>query len=454
MKAQKIITIITIIIIILIICMASFLGIYKKGEYSVKNIVPSYILGMEFEGGRIVDFEVDDTVESTTIYDEDGNEVTEEEDGVEYTEENGYTIVENKVNSDDVLTQENYELCKEILIKRLNALGAEQYYIRQSEDGNIQIELTEDDNTDDIIYYLQSLGTFELIDSETEEVLLDNSYIKTTNVVYGQSDTQTTVYLQIEFNKEGKEKLKEISEIYVSTTTETTNEDGETEETETTKNVSILFDGETYDETYFGETITDGTLNIQIGYSSDTDILNEYILAAEELSIVLNSGVLPITYNVTGYSVSATIENEEITIGICVAIILLAILLIYSIIRFKVKGLLVMLLEIGYISLLLLALRYTNIKLTLEGAMAIVVSAVLNYMYIYKTFNNLKDDFIKVTTSKFAIKIVPIYIIAVVFTFNNIANISSLGMTLVWGILMMYLFNLILTNIMVKTIRE
>lgn len=113
-----------------------------------------------------------------------------------------------------------------------------------------------------------------------------------------------------------------------------------------------------------------------------------------------------------------------------------------------------MILEIGYISLLLLALRYTNIKLTIEGMMAIVVSAILNYMYLYKAFNNLEDNFIKETTAKFAIKIIPVYIVAVVFTFNSIANISSLGMTLVWGIIMMYLYNLILTQIIVKTIRE
>lgn len=454
MKAQKIITIITIIILILIICLASFLGIYKKEEYSVKNTVPNYILGMELESSRIVNFEVDNTVESTTIYDADGNEITEQEEGVEYTEENGYTIVENKVNSDEVLTQENYNLCKKILTDRLNALGAEQFYIRQNDNGNIQIETTESDNTDEIIYNLQSPGTFELIDSETEEVLLDNSYIKDTNVVYGQTDTQNTVYLQIKFNKEGKQKLEEISKTYISTTTQTTNEDGETQDTETTKNVSILFDGETYNETYFGEPITDGTLNIQIGSSSDAELLNEYVLVANELSAVLNTGVLPITYNVTGYTASAIIGNEEITIAIYVVIILLVALLIYSIIKLKTKGILLMILEIGYISLLLLALRYTNIKLTIEGMMAIVVSAILNYMYLYKAFNNLEDNFIKETTAKFAIKIIPVYIVAVVFTFNSIANISSLGMTLVWGIIMMYLYNLILTQIIVKTIRE
>lgn len=417
MKTQKVITIITILILIIIICLASFLGIYQKKEYSVKNIVPNYILGMQLDKSRIVNLEVDTTDES-------------------------------------VLTQENYDLSAKIIKKRLKDLETQEYNIRQSNNGNIQIEMAENDSTDEIIYNLQSKGTFELIDSESKEVLLNNDFIKDTDVAYGQTETQNTVYLQIKFNKEGKQKLEEISKTYIQTTTQSTNEEGEVEETESTKNVTILFDGQEYNETYFGEPITDGILNIQIGTSADMDILNQYVLVAEELSVILNSGVLPLTYNVTQYSTSSIIENKEIEIAIYVVIALLVILLVYSIVKFKLKGLLVFILEIGYISLLLLALRYTNIKLTLEGIIAIFVSSIINYLYLYDGFKNIENNFVKETTAKFAIKIIPMYIIAVGFTFNSIANISSLGMTLVWGILTMYLYNLILTRIALKTIQK
>ena len=417
MKTQKVITIITILILIIIICLASFLGIYQKKEYSVKNIVPNYILGMQLDKSRIVNLEVDTTDES-------------------------------------VLTQENYDLSAKIIKKRLKDLETQEYNIRQSNNGNIQIEMAENDSTDEIIYNLQSKGTFELIDSESKEVLLNNDFIKDTDVAYGQTETQNTVYLQIKFNKEGKQKLEEISKTYIQTTTQSTNEEGEVEETESTKNVTILFDGQEYNETYFGEPITDGILNIQIGTSADMDILNQYVLVAEELSVILNSGVLPLTYNVTQYSTSSIIENKEIEIAIYVVIALLVILLVYSIVKFKLKGLLVFILEIGYIYLILLALRYTNIKLTLEGIIAIFVSSIINYLYLYDGFKNIENNFVKETTAKFAIKIIPMYIIAVVFTFNSIANISSLGMTLVWGILTMYLYNLILTRIALKTIQK
>lgn len=454
MKPQKIITIITVILLVIIITLASCLGIYKKEEYKVANKVPDYILGMEFTNSRIVNFEIDKTAE-TQIYDQDGNEVTQKEEGVEYTEENGYTVVENKVNSDEVLTQENYDLSKKILKNRLNALEAEQYKIKADvSTGNIQIEMTEDDETDSIISILSQRGVFELKDNETNEVLLNNSYINNAKVVYGQTDTGNTVYLQIKFNKEGKKKLQEISQKYISTTTQVENEEGELEDKTETKEVAIVFDGETYRTTYFGDTITDGTLNIAIGEGSDSATLSKYVGYANQMAVILNSGVLPITYNVSGYTISSAITKAHFDVLIYIVIAVLLIIIIYSVVRLKSKGILVAILEVGYISLLLLALRYTNIKITLEGIVGIIISIVLNYMYVYVAFKELDKNFIKETTARYALKLIPIYILAIVFTFNSIANISSLGMTLVWGIITMYLYNLTLTQIMVRTIEK
>lgn len=418
MKVQKVITIITIILLVVIITLASFLGIYKKEEYRVANKVPKYILGMEFSNSRIVNFEISDE------------------------------------NNNEVLTDDNYELAKRIIKKRLNDLKAEQYNIRQNNNGSIQIEMAENDNTDTIISNLAQKGVFELKDNETNEVLLSNSHIEKCNVVYGQAQTGNTVYLQIKFNKEGANKLQEISQKYVSTTTKVANENGELEDKEDAKEVAIVFDGETYRTTYFGDTITDGTLNVAMGTGNDAVTLNQYANTASQMAIVLNSGALPITYSVTGYLVSSTISNIELDILMYIAIAILLVMIVYSILKLKSKGILVTILEIGYISFLLLALRYTNVKITLEGTVGIIASTILNYMYIYSAFKNSGNSFIKDITAKFALKLIPIYILAIVFTFNSIANISSLGMTLVWGIITMYLYNLILTQITVRTVEN
>lgn len=418
MKAQKVITIITIILLVVIITLASFLGIYKKEEFRVSNKVPDYILGMEFTNSRIVDFRVSDE------------------------------------NNNEVLTPDNYNLSKKILKNRLNSLRAEQYNIREdASTGNIQVQMTENDDTQTIISNLAQRGAFELKDNETNEVLLTNNDIDNSKVVYGQTDTANAVYLQIKFNKEGARKLQEISQKYIATTAQVANENGELEDQEETKEVAIVFDGETYRTTYFGDTITDGTLNVAMGTGSDAATLNQYAETASQMAIVLNSGVLPIVYNTSGYQISSSIEKADFNILMYIAIAVLLIMTVYSVVKLKSKGILVVILEIGYISFLLLALRYTNIKITLEGFVGIIASIVLSYMYIYLAFKNSSDNFVKDTTTKFALKLTPIYIIAIVFTFNSIANISSLGMTLVWGIITMYLYNLILTQITVKVVK-
>ena len=144
MKAHKIITITTIILAIIIISIASFGGIYKLKEYKVVNVVPDYLLGMKFNNSRVANFTVSNEIAETKIYDKDGNEVTEKQEGVEYTEENGYTTVETKVNSEESLTTSNYKLAKKILEKRLKDLRAEQYTIKLDEkNGNIQVETSE-----------------------------------------------------------------------------------------------------------------------------------------------------------------------------------------------------------------------------------------------------------------------------------------------------------------------
>lgn len=451
MKAYKIITIISVILLIAIISVASFSGIYKLKDYKVREVVPEYILGMEFTNSRIVELKVDTSVKETKIYDKEGNEITEQQEGVEYTEENGYTVIENKVNPDDKLNKENYERAKEIIISRLVKLGTEQYTIRQDlNNGNIQIQMTENDNTDNIISNLTKEGTFELADSETKEVLIDSSRMKSAEVVYGQADTGTTVYLQIKLDKEGKRKLEEISKIYTQSVVQTTNEEGETEESTETKKVDLILNGETYNSTYFGDTLSNGILNIPMGTSSDSSSLQEYVNTAKQMSIVLSNGTLPITYTEEDYVLNNNLDLINNKTVLVIAITIFVIAIIFLIVKLKLKGILAVILEVGYVAFLLLALRYTNTKITLEGIIGIGISIILTYIYIYKAFKENSSNFIKGVTRKFGLSLIPVYLVAIIFTFNSIANIFSLGMTLVWGIITMYLYNLTLTQLVIK----
>ena len=137
-----------------------------------------------------------------------------------------------------------------------------------------------------------------------------------------------------------------------------------------------------------------------------------------------------------------------------VVLAIFAISLIYFVIKLKLKGLLAAVLQIGYTALLLLTLRYTNVVISLEGIVGILVGIILNYMFIYFAFKNVEGNFVKDIMAKFAVRLIPIYIIAIVFTFNRLANIASLGMTLVWGLIILYVYNLIFTQVTLKEIKK
>ena len=456
MKAYKILTIISIIVLILIITAACFFGVYKLKDYRVKNVVPDYIFGKEFSKSRTVNLEVASSTETTKIYDKDGNEITEKEEGIEYTEENGYTTVVTKVNPEDVLNIENFEESKKIIKRRLKGLRTEQYTINLNEEtGAIDLDITDNDETDKILSLITSTGIFEVKDSETEEVLLDNSMVKSTSVVYGQTDSSnTTVYLKVKFNKEGTKKLEEMSKIYVETTVQKTNENGETEDSTESKDVSIYLNGEEIRTTHFGDTLNNGILNIPIGAASDNSTLQQYITSAKEMSVIIDSGIMPIVYNQTNSVKDNSInifENKIVVYSVAAIAVLAA---IYLIIRLKLKGILAIILEIGYISLLLLTIRYTNVKIAIGGIIGIAISIILNYLYTYFAFKNTESDFIKDVTAKFALRMIPFYVIAIVFSFIRILQLSSLGMTLFWGIVIMYIYNLVLTQITINTIKD
>lgn len=255
MKAYQKITIITLMLLVAIIIAICFGGIYKLQDYKVIKITPKYLLGMEFSNSKILNFEVDTTSTQKTIYDSNGN-VVNQETGVEYKETDGYKTVEENVNNSKNLTEENYKISKNILIERLKSLEAKQYNIRQNENGNIVVEIPENDDSDNISKYLIQNGKFEIIDDETNAVLMDNSSIEKALIVYSSDENETAntkVYLQIKFNEVGTIKLEAISQIYVETKTELTETTGTTD---STKKVSIQFDGTTYMTTYFGETMT------------------------------------------------------------------------------------------------------------------------------------------------------------------------------------------------------
>lgn len=455
---MKKIKILTITLAIIAITMIAFFGIYTQVQNRMENQVKDYSYAMDIKGSRNIRLKVN-TESTTTIKDAEGNVV---EDTGNLTEEQiaekGYTKEEKPYNREEVKTVENYKASQQVIEKRLKKLGVNHYIIKLDEQmGDMVIEFTENDTTDAIISNINTTGKFEIVDSETNEVLMNNDDIKLAKVMYGSgsstSSSGTSVYLDIEFNKNGSKKLEEISNQYVKTENTSTEENTTLEEdtTATTeKKITMKIDDEEIMSTSFEETIRTGKLQLSIGTATtDTKTLQDYISRASNMATVLDTGKIPVKYDLdeNQYILSDITENE-IAIVIYTVLGIMVIALMALIVRYKDIGVLGTISYIGLVSLFMIVIRYTNVVLSIEGLFGMVMVFLLNYILVNKLLAKA-DNRVEVYKG-FFVKILPVIIMVVTFCFINWIPVSSFGTVMFWGIVLIAAYNMLITNSLLK----
>ena len=385
---MKKIKITTIILAIILITLVAFGGIYIQKQNRMENKVKGYILGRELKGARVVEIKISEG-------DSEGN---------------------NKPKKED-LTIENYETVKRTIEKRLENLRAQDYTISlNKENGTIRIELLEDDNTDNYIYYAIASGKVQIKDKDSKAELINDTMIKKAKYT-STNNTQGAyqVYVELELNKEGQAKLQEISQSYALLGDEIDEiekqqkdeKEEEKSEEKQTKKVSVLTIGETV-----------------------FDIYNNR------------------------YTYSDISEKEILYFSLIILAIILVISIIF-IIKYKIKGLLGCISNIGFIALFSLLLRYTNVLISIEGIGAIILIIAINLKLIQDILNktqkiNMIDETIVNTYKKMSLKLIPIVIISLTFCFSGWTNLSSFGMVMFWGLILMAVYNILVTKTLLK----
>ena len=169
---------------------------------------------------------------------------------------------------------------------------------------------------------------------------------------------------------------------------------------------------------------------------------------------------MPIKYDVDeNQYVLSDITNQELDIVVYILIGIVAILSIIFIIRYKLYGAIGAVSYIGLISIFLILIRYANVNVSIQGILAIALVCILNYVFINKLICRInKKDSNKETTNQkikevykeFFVKIIPICIATIVFCFAGWDPISSFGMIMFWGIVLIAIYNYIITSTLVK----
>lgn len=445
MKKNVLVKILAILVIVAI-SLISFVGIFVKNGSSRVNLLPDYALSKDLKGSRTAKLVVDTSTEEL-VFDSNGN-VSEDGLDEEGNLKEGYSKKDEPVNQKEALNEENYKLCKKIIEKRLSSYGVNDYTVRlNNENGEIVVELYETKNTDTVIYNLEYLGEFTIKDSETKETLLGNEDVKSAKAVYGTTEAGTTVYLSIEFNKEGKKKLQEISKNYI----ETKDEEGNSK----TKKVTINIDDEQLTETYFAGENREGVLQLSVGsVSTDASTIQSYLEQVSSIASLIDSGKMPVKYDVSNNNNLSTSVNQDM-LKICISLVALIALvaLVYLCIKYKVNGILLSISYLGYMALLLIVLRYTNVMISIDSICGFITLLFANYMFIKYVLKGTskgmnKKELVKQTYLRYTSILFPILLIGIVFTFMKWVPVASLGMVLFWGIIVMFIYNYITINVL------
>ena len=457
-KTMKTVKILTITLLVILISMISFVGIYQKNKNKMENKVKDYSYSMSLNGARTIKLKVN----------------TESTDDVPN-------------NSEEVLTAENYKKSKEVIKKRLNKMNVEEYTTSVNETtGEITIQIPEQNSqTDTIIGNLNTVGKFEILDSETKEVLLNNDDIKSSEVLYNTTNSGTSVYLQIEFNKNGKDKLKNVSQTYVSvnnttnnttennvaenTTSETENEttntttEGSSDTATTEKKITMKIDDQEIMSTSFDEPITTGKIQLSVGSATtDRTTLQNYVDQAQSVATTLDTGKLPVKYDLekNQYILPKLTTQDLIKVEIAIAIIAVVGIIIL-IVKHKLNGLLAGIAYVGLSAVYMLVVRYTNVTISIESIAGIIIVLILNYIFTTIFLNKIEElnkekaeNVMKKATGetykKFYLRIIPVCIMAITFSFIKWVPISSFGMITFWGIVIIAIYNAIITRYLLK----
>lgn len=456
MKKSKI-KLLTKILAIIAICLISFIGIYVQKNNNMQNIIKGYDLSKDLKGYRQLIFELSD---ATEVKDSDGKVIgnTDQYDD-ETIKSNKYKKTKTLVNNEEELNKENYEKVKEIIEKRLDLMSVEDYQLSLDKNsGEIYVQLPEDTSTDRIVSNILETGSFEIKDSKDGTVYITNQNLKKVSAMYNTTEAGTTVYLDIQLDKQGTSILKDLTTnqyAKIVETEETADENKtssdkaeEKEDKESKqKEITLSISGNDMITTSFEEPIENGVIDLSMNAASkDNNEINQTLQTTSTIVTLIESGELPLVYKVTqNQYVETDISSTSIRNAIIIAGAVLAILLVFMIIKNKLKGLLGVITYIGYIALYLLLIRYTNVAISISGLIAIAIVFIINYILTMKLLSvetdNYKEEYIKSI-----VKMIPMFIISIIFIFMGWVPLSSFGMLLFWGIGLMIIYNILVTK--------
>ena len=453
MKNLKKLKLILLILLCVLAILIGFVGAYTKQGNSYKNIFKDYKLSSDISGSTIMEFDVSDTV-NTKYLDENGKEV--EKENIKDEDLEKYEKEDVPVNSNEVLTIANYEESANIIKKRLKLLQADQYRVDLEKDSGKIVVTLEDDYIEDIENLVAVEGRLKLIDSNTEDVILDYTDFDSAEPGYLSLDEGYTTYISLKLNKSGLDKMKDIDKYKVSkvTTEETEGEGTESTTSVTAPKFKLMFDTDEICEMEYEDNLVLNGKTLRITSKNkitSTSTVNSQISMLSIVSGLAKIGKMPVVYTLAAEEFVKADILDYANYIILTGIVICAACICYLVFKYRINGILAALGFAASIALAVFLIRIVGVAISLNVIAAFAAILLLNVVLLInllKELSNKDKDFKEVVKTAY-LKIVDLSVIIVImiiaFAFASMTVISSMGLVLFWGFVSSLLGNLIFT---------
>lgn len=282
-----------------------------------------------------------------------------------------YVILEAKTDLQGAELQKAMEQSKMIISERVDSLGVAEPNITIEGNKRIRIELAGIENPQEAIELIGKTAQLQFIDSDGNEILTGKN-VKGSEVVFHKTELGEKPVVSLEFDKEGAEKFKEA-------TTRLSQREAIEE-----KIIYIVLDGQVISAPFVKDTITDGKAVIEGEFDVEE---------ANKLATLIRAGALPVEMSELQTSIiGPTLGLEALDRSIKAGAIAIFIIFLFMLVYYRIPGLVADIGLIIYILILVYAMKFLGVKLTLPGIAGLILSIGMAVDANVLIFERIKEE--------------------------------------------------------------
>lgn len=273
----------------------------------------------------------------------------------------------------ETATDEEMDSVKNVLRKRLDALGYNEATVSRQGDKKVRVEIPAIQDPEEAVQTLGQTAKLSFRDS-AGEVVLDGVDVAHAAARFGQiSETSSAVhYVELTLKESGKEKFANATAAAAS------KPDGE-------NYIAIMLDEQELSKPRVQEAINSTSCVISGGFADSSE--------TSELATLINSGNLPFSIkDVELRSIGPTLGEKALQTSLFAAAIGILLILIFMIAFYRLPGLMADISLLAYIAIVAYIMAQFRINLSLPGIAGIILSVGMAVDANVVIFARMKEE--------------------------------------------------------------